>query len=167
MPISITIKGQNARSDYYRAYREYWSRMPTRNVSKAGSVMVLLTGSFLIYSDRSNWIGYALIAVAPVVWLNLIALSQVYALIVSNPQLVLPFEVVFDDSGVSMTSERGKSQMAWKQMVRFIESREAFLMFISRRSFLVFPKRFFTDDQTELLRKLLGKKVRKSDESGA
>lgn len=155
---SITVSGQNTLADYYSAYEVYWSRMPNQKASKLGAIMLFIAGVAFVYFNRSEWPGYLMLVAAPVIFLNLVGRLQVYVTIRRKSRLTLPYEVTFDETGVTMKTKTNKSRMSWQQVVSYHEAADLFLLFPTKRTFLIYPKRMFSAKQIEELRKLLKRK---------
>lgn len=61
----------------------------------------------------------------------------------------------FSGTGIHLQSATGSGDSSWAAITRSSEDANCFLLYLSRASFLIIPKRFCTQDQIEDLRSML------------
>ena len=57
--------------------------------------------------------------------------------------------------------ERGKSDFAWNNFIRYLEGKDHFLLYTSRASFTVVPKRAFGPQQLSEFHAILAQNIQK------
>jgi YcxB-like protein len=78
-----------------------------------------------------------------------------------NPTLREPRRIEFTNDGVKTDAGIASSQMSWKAYLRFVESKDAFLLYSSPACFNIVPKRVLQPAQVDELRALLQRKIGK------
>lgn len=71
-----------------------------------------------------------------------------------SPALREPRRIEFNDEGVKTDSEIASSQVSWKAILRYVESKDAFLLYTSPACFAIVPKRVLQAEQVDELRRL-------------
>ncbi len=82
-------------------------------------------------------------------------------LFAKNPSLWEPRRIEFTDDGVKTDAGIASSQMSWKAYLRFVESKDAFLLYGSSACFNIVPKRVLQPAQVDELRALLQRNIGK------
>lgn len=78
-----------------------------------------------------------------------------------NPALRGPRRVEFNDDGVNTDAGIASSQVSWKAYLRYVESKDTFLLYTSPACFVIVPKRVLQPEQVNELRGLLQSHVGK------
>lgn len=78
-----------------------------------------------------------------------------------NPALRQPRRVEIGEDGVKTDAGVASSQMSWKAYLRFIESKDTFLLYTSPACFVIIPKRVLQPSQVDELREILKRNVGK------
>lgn len=69
------------------------------------------------------------------------------------------FTAEMSDQGIHVVTPFSDSQIKWNGFVRFLESKDIFMVFIAQWNFIVFPKRGFGPGETDEFRALLQQNV--------
>jgi hypothetical protein len=76
-----------------------------------------------------------------------------------RPELAQEFKVDIGDSGIFFEGPISAMRWTWFAFVRFTESNDLFLAYLSPCAFVIFPKRLLDASQTNELRELLRRKL--------
>lgn len=76
-----------------------------------------------------------------------------------RPELAQAYQVEVSDSGIVFDGPISSSRWTWPAFVKFIESKDVFLAFLSPCTFVIFPKRLLAPGQPDQLRELLRQKL--------
>jgi uncharacterized membrane protein len=63
------------------------------------------------------------------------------------------------DQGIHLVTQFSDSQIKWNGFVRFLESKNIFMVFMARWSFLILPKRAFSAGEADEFRAILQRNV--------
>jgi hypothetical protein len=72
-----------------------------------------------------------------------------------NPTLREPRTIEFNEDGEKTDAGIASSQMSWKVYLRYVESKDTFLLYTSPACFVIIPKRVLRPEQMTVLRRLL------------
>ena len=76
-----------------------------------------------------------------------------------QPSAQGPRTMTLDDSGVHLRWETGESKLEWRVFMRWVESKDQFLLYSSPKCFNMLPKRALTPEQLAEFRVLLKAKI--------
>lgn len=98
-----------------------------------------------------------IITIAVVIFvLRQIALYRIKRIYKSDKLFQKLQNYTINDTGIKMESESGNGTMKWDEVFRVDESKDSFLIYLSRIKALMLPKKFFdNDEQMKLFRKLV------------
>ncbi len=149
---------RNAVRTHYRKGASAYRRWMLRLVLAIG-VLLLLAGVLMVITRQSR-----LSAALPPLFLGAawiwIGMGKIYQLsarsqFVKNPALRVPRRVEFNDDGVTTDAGIASSQASWKAYLRYVESKDTFLLYTSPACFAIIPKRVLQPEQVNDLRRLL------------
>lgn len=69
------------------------------------------------------------------------------------------FEAVVSESGIDVSGPTGSSKSTWDAFIRYVESKNLFLLYQAPHAFSVFPKRAFAPGDEESFRGLLNDRL--------
>lgn len=69
------------------------------------------------------------------------------------------FEAVISDSGIEVSRSNVASKYGWNAFVRYLETKNLFLVYQGPQVFSVFPKRAFTTEEVDAFRSLLNQRL--------
>lgn len=160
-PESFTISVHRTMSDCLHAYRVHYAHMPAARLKKIAAVFLLGMGLYLVYSKQVDLSAIALIVLAPVLWFDLVQYVTAYFWLRRHPKVTEPVEVSVSSSGMHFKSKSSESKVKWDAYDRYLEEDSVFLIYRTRRMFLILPKRFFTEAQVATFRDHLNRKVKR------
>ncbi len=148
----------------YHSGRPLIHRISSRILMVLGFALAALGVFLLIWSRDQQPVGNPLSMVlvgvifvfVTVLYPNLIA-KRTFA---KDGRLRQEFTVDFTDQGVEASSATSTGRNDWCNYVRFAESKNVFLSYLSARLFSIFPKRAFAPGEVEEVRQLLQRKLR-------
>ncbi len=76
-----------------------------------------------------------------------------------QPKAQGPRRVLLDSDGIHWRWEGGSSDLEWGNQIRFVESKNQFLIYTSPACFSIVPKRGLAPDQLEELRTILSQNI--------
>ena len=79
-----------------------------------------------------------------------------------NPALRQPRRVEINDAGVQIDAGVASSQQSWQAYVRYVESKDSFLLYTSPACFNIVPKRVLQPEQVNELRETLKSNIGKA-----
>jgi hypothetical protein len=151
--------------DYVRGYQTYAARGSRRWVtwfSWALGVFMLLMAISGSTGPKGNFVSalpaFLLAAVwfyfATSIWKR--AARRAYR---GRPELAQEFKVDIGDTGIFFDGPISAMRWTWPAFVRFTESKDLFLAYLSPCAFVILPKRMLGPGQTDQLRELLRQKL--------
>ena len=160
----MVIQFQFTLADYRNAHRTHYKKgasLLTRLMMKmllVIGVVFLLTGVLLFASGQRapNVVLMPFLLGALWIW---VGLGMTYQLAAKkqfnkNPSLREPRRVEFTDAGMTTDAGVASSQQSWKAYLRFVESKDNFLLYSSPACFNIVPKRVLQPEQVTELRQL-------------
>jgi hypothetical protein len=69
------------------------------------------------------------------------------------------FAAEISDQGIHVTTPFSEGLMKWNGFIRFLESKDIFMLFIAQWNFVIFPKRAFTPAQADEFRAVLQRNI--------
>ncbi len=89
-----------------------------------------------------------------------IGTGQIYQLsarsqFAKSPAVRDPRRIEFNDDGVTTDAGIASSQVSWKAYLRYVESKDTFLLYTSPACFIIIPKRVLQPEQVTELRELI------------
>jgi len=167
----MTLQFQFTLEDYRNAFQahlkkgaSFWTRMMLKLCTVGGTIMLLIVILFLVTGQRSaNVFLPPLLVGALWVWLGMGGTYMVSARnqFAKNPALREPRRLEIDDAGIKTDAGIASSQTSWKAYLRFVESKDAFLLYTSPACFNIIPKRVLQPQQVDELREVLNRNVGK------
>lgn len=121
--------------------------------------VLLLLASILMVITRQGPLNAALppfLLGAAWVWIGMgkIYLLSARSQFAKSPALREPRRIEFNDDGVKTDSGIASSQARWKAFLRYVESKDTFLLYTSPACFVIVPKRVLQPEQMNELRHL-------------
>jgi YcxB-like protein len=80
-----------------------------------------------------------------------------------DPRFKHDFTAEISDQGIHVVTPFSDVQMKWTGFVRFLESKDIFMVFVAQWNFIIFPKRAFGPGETDEFRALLQQNVTRPD----
>jgi hypothetical protein len=74
-------------------------------------------------------------------------------------RLQQPLQAVISDSGIEISSPTGSSKQTWDAFIRYVESKNLFLLYQGPQMFNVIPKRAFAQGEEDTLRSILAQRL--------
>ena len=148
---------RNAFRAHYRKGASAFTRWMLKLVLVVGVLLILVGVLFLITGQRAlNVVLTPFLLGAFWTWLGM---GMTYrrsarAQFTKNPVLREPRRVEFSDDGVTTDAGIASSQVSWKAFLRYVESKETFILYTSPACFVIVPKRVLQPDQVNELRRL-------------
>jgi hypothetical protein len=65
------------------------------------------------------------------------------------------FTAEISDQGIHLTTPFSEGLLRWNSFIRFLESKDIFMVFIAQWNFLIFPKRSFASGEADEFRAVL------------
>ena len=161
----MTIEFQFTLDDYRNAFRAHYRkgasaliRWTLRLCLVAGVAFLLIGILFVITGQRA-----LNVALPPFLfgafwtWVGMGGSYQLSARtqFTRSPALREPRRVEFSDDGVKTDAGMASSQASWKAYLRYVESKDTFLLYTSPACFVIVPKRVLQPEQVDELRRLL------------
>jgi hypothetical protein len=151
--------------DFVRAYEAYAARSPRRWFTRFGwtvAIVLILIGILGSTGPKGNFATAApafLLAgfwfyFATTVWKR--AGRRSYS---GRPELTQEYKVGIDDAGIVFDGPISGARWTWAVFVKFLESNETFLVYLSPCAFVILPKRSLSPGQADQLRELLKEKL--------
>jgi YcxB-like protein len=149
---------RNAFRAHYRKGASAYTRWMLKFALVVGVVSLLVGVLFVITGQRA-----LNVALPPFIfgafW-TWVGTGKIYQLFGRNqfaksPALHEPRCIEFNDDGVKTDAGIVSSQVSWKAFLRYIESRDTFLLYTSPGCFAIVPKRVLQPEQVNDLRRLL------------
>ena len=161
----MTINFQFTLEDYRNAYRTHYRKGASAftrwmiRLSLAIGVLLLLAG-ILIVVTRQGPLNAALSPLVIGSFWTWIGSGQIYQLsarsqFAKSPALRDPRRVEFNEDGVTTDAGIASSQVSWKAYLRYVESKDTFLLYTSPACFVIVPKRVLQPEQVTELRELI------------
>lgn len=151
--------------DYRNAFRAHYKKGAsalTRWMMKlllVVGVIFFLLGILLLWDGQRapNVVFFPFLIGVVWIWFGL---GQTYMLsakkqFVKAPALREPRTIELNDEGVTTDAGIASSQVSWKAYLRFVESKDNFLLYSSPACFNIVPKRVLQPEQVNELRQLL------------
>lgn len=120
-----------------------------------GIALLACTGFLLLDNDSLspplNALGGGLLSLPVVFWvlnpvlLRLMLPGRVRKLFLQTKAALAPFNMEWDERGVSFTSENWSQKNVWSDFLKWRENEKVFLLYINNQSFRIIPLRFFAD----------------------
>ncbi len=161
----MTINFQFTLDDYRNAYRTHFRKGAsafTRWMMKLSLVIgvLLLLAGILIVVTRQAPLNAAFSPLVLGAFWTWIGTGQIYSLSARNqfaksPAVRDPRRVEFNEDGVTTDAGIASSQVSWKAYLRYVESKDTFLLYTSPACFIIVPKRVLQPDQVTELRGLI------------
>lgn len=161
----MTIHFQFTLDDYRKAFRAHLRKGASASTRWALKlflvigVILLLAGILLLVTGQRalNVVLVPFLLGAFWIWYGLGAAYQLSAKkqFVKSPALREPRSVEFSDSGVKTDAGVASSQVSWQAYIRYVESKDTFLIYTSPACFVIIPKRVLQPEQITELRRLL------------
>jgi hypothetical protein len=148
---------RNAFRAHYRKGASVFARWMLKLVLVVGALFLLLSVLFVITGQRAlNVVLPPFLLGAFWIW---IGMGKTYLLsarsqFAKNPVLREPRRIEFNDDGVKTDSGIASSQAEWKAYLRYVESKDTFLIYTSPACFVIVPKRVLQPEQVNELRQL-------------
>lgn len=165
----MTIDFQFTLDDYRNAFRTHfrtgasaWMRWMLRFCLVVGVVFLLIGILFVVTGQRA-----LNVALPPFVfgafWVW-IGAGGSYRLSAKNqfsrsPMLREPRRMEFSENGIKTDAGLASSEVSWKAFIRYVESKDSFLLYTSPACFNIIPKRALQPGQVDALRRLLNGNV--------
>jgi hypothetical protein len=156
----------NAFGAHYRKGASAFMRWMLKLVLVIGVLLLLVSALFVITGQRA--LGVVLPPLLLGAFWTWIGMGKTYQLsarnqFAKNPALRGPRRVEFNDDGVTTDAGIASSQARWKAYLRYVESKDTFLLYTSPACFVIVPKRVLQPEQVIELRRLfqthIGKNV--------
>jgi hypothetical protein len=149
---------RNAFRAHYRKGASAYTRWMLKFALVVGVVSLLVGVLFVITGQRA-----LNVALPPFIFGALwiwIGTGKIYQLFGRNqfaksPAMREPRRIEFSNDGVKTDAGIASSQVTWKAFLRYIESRDTFLLYTSPGCFAIVPKRVLQPEQVNDLRRLL------------
>lgn len=158
---SLTISVHRTMSDCLHAYQVHYAHLPSARLKKMAAVFVLGMGLYGVYLNQADRYAIILIILAPVIWFDLIQYVTAFFWLRRHPKVMEPVEVSANSTGMRFKSATSESKVKWDAYNRYLEDKSVFLLYRSKRMFLILPKRFFTGEQLATFRDILSQKVKR------
>lgn len=84
---------------------------------------------------------------------------QVWLSLRGDNRLRDQFEATISDSGIDVSSSKAASKYDWSAFVRYVETKNLFLVYQAPQVFNVFPKRVFAAEELDAFRSLLDQRL--------
>ena len=168
----MTVDFQFTLDDYRKAFRAHYRkgasafiRWMLRLCLVAGILFLLIGVLFVLTGQRAlNVVLTPFILGAIWLWIGAGVPYQLSARkqFARNPILREQRRVEFSDDGVKTDAGIASSQLSWKAYLRYVESKDSFLLYTSPACFVIVPKRVLQPEQVNELRQLLQTNVGKA-----
>lgn len=76
-----------------------------------------------------------------------------------QPALELQQTMELNDAGLSMDDKQSRSEYTWDAFIQFLETRNLFLLFPSKLTFFIIPKRAVPPTDLDMLREMLSERI--------
>lgn len=142
---------------HYRKGASVFTRWMLKLILVIGVLLILLAVLFVITGQRAlNVVLPPFLLGALWTWLGI---GKTYQLSARNqfaksPALREPRRIEFNDEGVKTDGGIASSQVSWKALLRYVKSRDTFLLYTSPACFAIVPKRVLQPEQVNELRRL-------------
>jgi hypothetical protein len=149
----MTIHCQITEEDYIRA--QYLHVRPRPVFLAAGVLMVVAALTIIVLklfvypSTMSQPAPYVLFAVLVYLALRFFVIMPMSAKRIYREQKTLhdPYEVEITEETIRFASRHGGSSAAWRQLHKYKVGKDFILLYPSRETFHMFPRRWFSDEQ--------------------
>ena len=154
-------------SEYFEGVRN--ASWATRMLSWFGPIMLVLAPGLILLNyllggseeSRLSVLNYLLLFGITLFW-ALIPLLQAWLTWRGNPHVKEEILSEVSDDGVRMKTSMTDSLSKWESFIKTRETRNLFLLYLSKHMVYMFPKRAFQDgDQIQEFRNLLQQKIAK------
>lgn len=148
---------RNAFRAHYRKGASAFTRWMLKLVLVIGVLLILIGILFVITGQRALNVALPPFVLGAFwVW---IGMGKTYLLsarsqFAKSPALREPRRIEFNDDGVKTDSGIASSQAEWKAYLRYVESKDTFLIYTSPACFAIVPKRVLQPEQVDELRRL-------------
>jgi hypothetical protein len=160
----MIVNFQFTLDDYRNAFRAHFQKgasVFTRCALRLGLVigaLFLLAGILLVITGQRalNVVLVPILIGAFWIWLGTgkIFMLSARSRFAKNPTLREPSRVEFNDDGGKSDAGFACSQAEWKAYLRYVESKDTFLIYTSPACFVIVPKRVLQPEQVDELRQL-------------
>jgi YcxB-like protein len=150
--------------DYRNAFRAHYqkgasalTRWTMKLILVIGVIFFLFGILLLLTGQRApNVVLYPLLLGAFWTWIGLGKTYQLAAKkqFTKNPVLREPRSIELNDEGVTTDAGIASSQVSWKAYLRYVESKDTFLLYTNPACFIIVPKRVLQPEQVNELRQL-------------
>jgi uncharacterized membrane protein len=120
-------------------------------------LFLLMTIFSVIFTPRV-WMNYTLPLVLAAAYLYLYYFAHRLAYR-KNAGLFSDIAVDVSSDGIHIITPHSESTVPWSRYLRWIESKDVFLLYVGQRTFNIIPKRVLTAEQQDSLRTLLKRNV--------
>jgi len=124
-----------------------------RSISIIGFLMVAMGTFSMVTRSISYGPGLALIAIG--LFFAFGTRLQLRASFRRDDKLQGQFEAVISEDFIEVSGPSATSKYDWSSFIRYVESKNLFLLYQSQHAFNIFPKRAFTSADLDLFRSIL------------
>jgi hypothetical protein len=165
---SFTISIQYTPEDLQKAYKVHYSKVypiAGRLLLILGIISLVFGAALLLYSylgfSFTNWfawflIVYGLIIMAIYFWRVGTIGRRMFS---KMPDFEYPYEYVFSDQGIKITSKNVNSENNWDYFSRYCITEDMILLYPNKFRFNFFARKYFTEEQFLQLRSWVTEKV--------
>jgi YcxB-like protein len=161
----MTLHFQFTLDDYRNAFRAHFRKGAsalTRWTLRVGlviGVFFFLAGVLLFVTGQRALSVVLVPFLLGALW-TWIGTGQTYQLsarsqFAKNPMLREPRTIELNEDGVNTDAGIASSQMSWQAYLRYVESKDTFLLYTSPACFVIIPKRILQPEQMSELRQLM------------
>ncbi|HOY31481.1 MAG TPA: YcxB family protein [Bacteroidales bacterium] len=132
------------------------------------AVSLIVGGALLVYeamkgnADAINWAAWFLIAygiaIALLYFYNLRTIGK--KMFTKMPEFARPFQYLFTAAGVQVSTQNMNNQNKWDFYQSALICPETIIIYPNKFRFNLFPKKYFTDEEYELLKQWIREKIK-------
>ncbi len=117
---------------------------------------------FSLFDGDTDWAVYAIVVCLALLAVNLIKPRLLVRSLQNTPFYKGKISVQVDDLGTRFVYVTGDSNTQWAGYIRFIETPNLFVLYVSKAMFRQIPKRALSTEQLSQLRELLRQRITQS-----